>query len=188
MIIAFRFVPFGVVIVVLLAPALASGGINDNGENGGVILFVLDTFEVGLIGRVPCCSSVSFDNFCFRTLNSTSFASMINRFPLSSVKRLLYSLLRTGIFDLLAVTRHDGIEHTEQKCYSPYRGALARPLRYIGMSAFVDFWQAAQVIPPSPQRGSLRRRLDGMNFLAELFQSGASYSAVNTSWSALSSI
>ena len=102
MIIAFRFVPFGVVIVVLLAPALASGGINNNGENGGVILFVLDTFEVGLIGRVPCCSSVSFDNFCFRTLNSTSFASMINRFPLSSVKRLLYSLLRTGIFDLLA--------------------------------------------------------------------------------------
>ena len=41
---------------------------------------------------------------------------------------------------------------------------------------------------PSPQRGSLRRRLDGMNFLAELFQSGASYSAVNTAWSALSSI
>ena len=102
MIIPFRFVPFGVVIAVLRAPALASGGINDNGENGGVILFVLDTFKVGLIGRVPCCSSVSFDNFCFRTLNSTSFASMINRFSLISVKRLLYSLLRTGILDLLA--------------------------------------------------------------------------------------
>ena len=51
MIIPFRFVSFGVAIVVLQAPALANGGINDNSENGGIILFVLDTFEVGLIGH-----------------------------------------------------------------------------------------------------------------------------------------
>jgi hypothetical protein len=103
-IVPFRFVPFGVVIVVLRAPALVSGGISDNGEDGLILFAVgIGIFEVGLVGRVPCCSSVSFDNFCFKTLNSTSFASMVNRFSLTSVKRLLYSLLKTGIFDLLAV-------------------------------------------------------------------------------------
>ena len=80
-VIPFRFVPFGVVIVVLWAPTLASGGIN--GEKGGVILLVADTFEVVLVaGRILCCSSVNFDNFCFKTLNSTSFASIVTRFSL----------------------------------------------------------------------------------------------------------
>lgn len=141
-------------IVVLRAPALASGGINDNGENGGVILFVVGTFEVGLVGRVPCSSSVSFHNFCFKMFKSTSFASVVSCFYLIFVKRLLYSLLKTGIFDLLAAVTLVAPLLSGAKIESGIQSKNAtHPPGYIGVSAirYID-------VPPS-QRSSVQRRL-----------------------------